>query len=97
WHDRRDHLRGGGRRSAAHSLLADGPAGARADDRVHPPAPRVSQGALSTAVPGPLLVLSDAVATGDTFQLAVFGINEPISAAPPNTVWFREAHVEFFR
>ena len=43
------------------------------------------------------LVLSDAVAAGDTFQIAVFGINGPISAAPPNTVWFREAKVEFFR
>jgi gluconolactonase len=32
------------------------------------------------------LVLSDAVTPGDTFQLAVFGINGPISAAPPNTV-----------
>ena len=43
------------------------------------------------------LVLSDAVTPGDTFQIAVFGINGPISAAPPNTVWFREARVEFFR
>ena len=43
------------------------------------------------------LVLSDAVAPGDVFQIAVFGINGPISVAPPNTVWFREARVEFFR
>jgi gluconolactonase len=43
------------------------------------------------------LVLSDAVAAGDRFQLAVFGINGPISAAPPNTVWFREAKIEFYR
>jgi hypothetical protein len=42
------------------------------------------------------LVLSDAVAPGDTFHMAVFGINGPISAAPANTVWFREARVEFF-
>jgi hypothetical protein len=42
------------------------------------------------------LVLSDAVAPGDTFEIAVFGINGPISAAPENTVWFREARVEFF-
>jgi hypothetical protein len=42
------------------------------------------------------LVLSDAVAPGDTFHIAVFGINGPISAAPDNTVWFREARVEFF-
>ena len=43
------------------------------------------------------LVLSDAVSPGDTFEIAVFGINGPISAAPPNTVWFREAKIEFFR
>jgi gluconolactonase len=43
------------------------------------------------------IVLSDAVAAGDRFEIAVFGINGPISAAPPNTVWFREAKVEFFR
>ncbi|MGH7064863.1 MAG: hypothetical protein ACREET_12370 [Stellaceae bacterium] len=43
------------------------------------------------------LVLSDAVEPGDRFQLAVFGINGPISAAPPNTVWFREAKVQFYR
>ena len=34
---------------------------------------------------------------GDTFQIAVFGINGPISLAPPNTVWFREAKMEFIR
>jgi hypothetical protein len=43
------------------------------------------------------VVLSDAVGPGDTFEIAVFGINGPISAAPPNTVWFREAKIEFFR
>ena len=43
------------------------------------------------------LVLSDAVSPGDTFEIAVFGINGPISAAPPTTVWFREAKIEFFR
>ena len=43
------------------------------------------------------VVLSDAVNPGDTFEIAVFGINGPISAAPPNTVWFREAKIEFFR
>jgi hypothetical protein len=42
------------------------------------------------------LVLSDAVSPGDTFEIAVFGINGPISAAPENTVWFREARVELF-
>jgi len=43
------------------------------------------------------LVLSDAVAPRDAFEIAVFGINGPISAAPPNTVWFREAKIEFDR
>lgn len=42
------------------------------------------------------VVLSDAVTPGDTFQIAVFGINGPISVAPANTVWFREVRVEFF-
>jgi gluconolactonase len=43
------------------------------------------------------VVLSDAVKAGDTFQIAVFGINGPISAAPPNTVWFRQASIEFYK
>ena len=43
------------------------------------------------------VVLTDAVRPGDTFQIAVFGINGPISIAPSNTVWFREAKIEFYR
>jgi gluconolactonase len=43
------------------------------------------------------VVLADAVKPGDKFQIAVFGINGPISVAPANTVWFREARIEFFR
>jgi len=43
------------------------------------------------------LLLGEAVQPGDSFQLAVFGINGPISAAPPNTVWFREAKIDFYR
>jgi len=43
------------------------------------------------------LVLAPSVKPGDSFQLAVFGINGPISVAPPKTVWFREAKVEFYR
>jgi gluconolactonase len=43
------------------------------------------------------LVLSYSITPGDTFEVAVFGINGPISAAPPNTVWFREVRVEFFQ
>jgi gluconolactonase len=43
------------------------------------------------------VVLADAVKPGDKFQIAVFGINGPISVAPRNFVWFREAKIEFFR
>ena len=42
------------------------------------------------------VVLSDAVRPGDRFQIAVFGINGPISVAPANTVWFRQARLEFY-
>jgi gluconolactonase len=43
------------------------------------------------------VVLADAVKPGDRFQIAIFGINGPISVAPMNFVWFRAAKVEFFR
>jgi hypothetical protein len=44
------------------------------------------------------LVLGDnLVSPGDKFEIAVFAINGPISAAPANFLWFREAKVEFFR
>ena len=43
------------------------------------------------------LVLSRTVAPGDQFEIAVFAINGPISAAPANFLWFREAKIEFFR
>jgi gluconolactonase len=43
------------------------------------------------------VVLSESVKPGDKFQVAVFGINGPISVAPANTVWFREARLEFYR
>jgi hypothetical protein len=43
------------------------------------------------------LVLGNPVATGDRFEIAVFAINGPISAAPANFLWFREAKIEFFR
>jgi gluconolactonase len=43
------------------------------------------------------LVLSPQVTPGDTYEIAVFAINGPISAAPANFLWFREAKVEFFR
>ncbi len=43
------------------------------------------------------VVLTDAVKTGEKFEIAIFGINGPISLAPPNPVWFREARIEFYR
>ena len=43
------------------------------------------------------VVLSTGVKAGEKFQLAVFGINGPISLAPANTVWFREARIEFYK
>jgi len=43
------------------------------------------------------LVLRDTVAPGERFEIAVFAINGPISAAPANFLWFREAKVEFYR
>ena len=43
------------------------------------------------------LVLRDSVAAGEKFEIAVFAINGPISAAPANFVWFREAKIEFYR
>ena len=42
------------------------------------------------------VVLSNDVQPGDEFQIAIFGINGPISVAPANTVWFREARLEFY-
>jgi gluconolactonase len=43
------------------------------------------------------IVLATEVAPGDAFEVAVFAINGPISAAPANFLWFREAKIEFFR
>ena len=42
------------------------------------------------------LVLSDTVIPGSQFEIAVFAINGPISAAPANFLWFREAKIEFY-
>ena len=43
------------------------------------------------------LVLDRTVTPGDKFEIAVFAINGPISAAPANFLFVREAKVEFFR
>ena len=43
------------------------------------------------------VVLRDMVSPGNRFEIAVFAINGPISAAPANFLWFREAKIEFWR
>ena len=43
------------------------------------------------------VVLGTQVKAGDKFQVAVFGINGPISVAPPNSISFRHAMLEFYR
>jgi gluconolactonase len=43
------------------------------------------------------LVLGRTVTPGDKFEIALFAINGPISAAPANFLFVREAKVEFFR
>jgi gluconolactonase len=40
------------------------------------------------------VVLTRDARPGDTFQLAVFGINGPISASPANYIWMRTASLE---
>lgn len=42
------------------------------------------------------LVAGRDVKPGDTIQLAVFGINGPISNPPTNFIWMREAKLEFY-
>jgi len=48
-------------------------------------------------MPNRLVLGDNIVAPGDRFEIAVFAINGPISAAPANFLWFREAKVEFYR
>ena len=43
------------------------------------------------------VVLADSVQAGDKFQLAIFGINGPISVAPANFLFFRQASIEFYK
>jgi gluconolactonase len=43
------------------------------------------------------VVLTESVKPGDKFQLAILGINGPISLAPLNPVFFREARIEFYK
>lgn len=43
------------------------------------------------------VVLADQVDPGDVFEIALFAINGPISVAPANFLFVREAKVELFR
>jgi gluconolactonase len=42
------------------------------------------------------VLLTDNAQPGQRFQLAVFGINGPISASPPNYIWMRTATLDFY-
>jgi gluconolactonase len=44
-----------------------------------------------------LVVLSTGLKAGDKFQIAIFGINGPISMAPANSVFVRDAKLELFK
>ena len=48
-------------------------------------------------MPNRLVLGDNIVHPGERFEIAVFAINGPISAAPANFLWFREAKVEFYR
>jgi hypothetical protein len=43
------------------------------------------------------VLLSESAKPGDKFEIAILGINGPISIAPANFVFFRQATLEFFR
>jgi gluconolactonase len=43
------------------------------------------------------VVLADSVKAGDKVEVAIFGINGPISVAPSNFVFFRQASIEFYK
>jgi gluconolactonase len=43
------------------------------------------------------VVLAETVKAGDKFDIAVFGINGPISVAPANFIFFRQASVELYK
>jgi gluconolactonase len=42
------------------------------------------------------VVLTQDARPGDRFQIAVFGINGPISASPRNYIWMRTASLDFY-
>ena len=48
-------------------------------------------------MPNRLVLGNNVVQPGEKFEIAVFAINGPISVAPANFLWFREAKIQFFR
>lgn len=48
-------------------------------------------------MPNRVVLGNNVVSPGEKFEIAVFAINGPISVAPANFLWFREAKIEFFR
>jgi hypothetical protein len=62
--------------------------------RVGRPSPATIQG---FNMPNRVVLADGAVSPGDRFEIAVFAINGPISAAPGNFLFVREAKIEFFR
>lgn len=42
------------------------------------------------------VILTDNAQPGETFQIAVFGINGPISVSPQNYIWVRTASLDFY-
>ena len=43
------------------------------------------------------VIIADAVKAGDKVEIAIFGINGPISVVPPNFVFFRQASIELYK
>jgi gluconolactonase len=42
------------------------------------------------------VILTRSARPGERFQLAVFGMNGPVSASPPNYIWMRTATLDFY-
>ena len=43
------------------------------------------------------MVLTTDARPGQRFQLAIFGINGPVSSPPVNFIWIRSATLDFYR
>jgi gluconolactonase len=66
------------------------------DGRLHYPIGQ-SGGAVIKGYNAPnRVILGHEVQPGEQFQLAVFGINGPLSNPPPNYIWIRSASLQFY-